>query len=339
MNCRPIWSAWVKVWDQMADNWRVYTGSGKPPARKRKVPDPPPWRTYHGTVPIPDRRIARNAEPNGAKFKARRDVIEAVNAALHLRRPLMLTGRPGSGKSMLIESVANELSLGGVLRWHITSSSTLKEALYGYDAVGRLQELQLTKRAPNITDYLTLGPLGTALLPTGTPRALLIDEIDKADIDLPNDLLNVFERGQFDIPELARVGGRHDIREAPPGTERFAIQDGIVRCAQFPFVVLTSNGERDFPAAFLRRCIRLRMPPPDVELLTEIVTAHLGAQAAADCNDMIRQFATNAESTRALATDQLMNAIYYVTRAAPTNADERGRLVELLQKRLEADQP
>ena len=122
-----------------------------------------------------------------------------------------------------------------------------------------------SERAPDITDYLTLGPLGTALLPTRRPRALLIDEIDKADIDLPNDLLNVFERGEFEIPELARLGGSHDIREAPPGTERFAIRDGYVRCAQFPFVVLTSNGERDFPAAFLRRCIRLRMPPPDVE--------------------------------------------------------------------------
>src|SRR5215471_5842897 len=281
----------------MAEDWKVYTGVGRAPEETRGIPDPPPWRTYGGTVPDPDRTIKRNAEPNGAKFKARPDVIEAVNAALHLRRPLMLTGRPGSGKSMLIESVANELSLGRVLRWHVTSSSTLKEALYRYDAVGRLQELQLTKQAPEITDYLTLGPLGTALLPTRTPRALLIDEIDKADIDLPNDLLNVFERGEFEIPELARVGGSHDISEVPPGTERFTIHDGHVRCAQFPFVVLTSNGERDFPAAFLRRCIRLRMAPPDVQMLTDIVTAHLGAAVAAECEGMIRQFAADAKTT------------------------------------------
>lgn len=322
----------------MADDWKVYTGVGRPSGTTRELPDPPPWRRYGGTLPDRDRLIERNAEPNGAKFKARPDVIEAVNAALHLRRPLMLTGRPGSGKSMLIESVANELSLGRVLRWHVTSSSTLKEALYRYDAVGRLQELQLTKQAPNITEYLTLGPLGTALLPTRTPRALLIDEIDKADIDLPNDLLNVFERGEFEIPELSRVGGGHDIREAPPGMERFTIHDGHVRCAQFPFVVLTSNGERDFPAAFLRRCVRLRMPPPDVELLTSIVTAHLGEAVAAECDDMIRQFAAKAESTRALATDQLMNAIYIVTRAVKPDSEERERVVELLEKRLEADQ-
>ena len=322
----------------MADDWKVYTGAGKFLGERRVLPDLPPWREYGGTVPHHDRTIEEDTELNGARFKARPEVIEAVNAALHLRRPLMVTGRPGSGKSTLIESVANELSLGRVLRWHVTSSSTREEALYRYDAVGRLQELQLTKQAPQITDYLTLGPLGTALLPTGRPRALLIDEIDKADIDLPNDLLNVFERGEFEIPELARVGGSHDVREAPPGTERFTIRDGHVRCAQFPFVVLTSNGERDFPSAFLRRCIRLRMPPPDVELLTDIVSAHLGAAAAVECEDLIRDFAAEAESTRALATDQLMNAIYLVTRAAMPDSEERKRVIELLEKRLEADQ-
>jgi MoxR-like ATPase len=325
----------------MAEDWKVYTGKGVSPEQPHTLPEPPPWRLYGGMVPDPeaDRQIQRDAEPNGAKFKARTDVIEAVNAAVHLRRPLMLTGRPGSGKSMLIESVANELSLGRVLRWHVTSSSTLSEALYRYDAVGRLQELQLEDRAPDITEYLTLGPLGTALLPTGRPRALLIDEIDKADIDLPNDLLNVFERGEFEIPELARVGGGHYIREAPPGTDRFRIEDGQVRCAQFPLVVLTSNGERDFPAAFLRRCIRLRMPPPSVDLLTDIISAHLGAEVAAECADMIGQFAAKAESTRALAADQLMNAIYLVTREVGPSSEERDRVVELLEKRLEADQP
>ncbi len=323
----------------MAEDWKIYTGTGMPAPEPQRLPDPPPWRTYDGAVPDTDRVIEVNAEPNGAKFKARPEVIEAVNAALYLRRPLMLTGRPGSGKSMLIESVANELSLGRVIRWHVTSSSTLDEALYRYDAVGRLQELQLKRRAPDITEYLTLGPLGTALLPTAWPRALLIDEIDKADIDLPNDLLNVFERGEFEIPELARVGGIQHIREAPPGAERFPVDNGQVRCAQFPFVVLTSNGERDFPAAFLRRCIRLRMPPPDVDLLTDIVTAHLGAAVAAECGDMIEQFAAKAEGTRALAADQLMNAIYLVTRKVGPRSKERDQVVELLEKRLEADHP
>jgi MoxR-like ATPase len=320
-------------------SWRIYTGRGRPPEAPPDIPGAPPWRTSGGPVPAQDRTILPNAEPDGAKFKALPEVIEAVNAALYLRRPLLLTGRPGSGKSTLIKSVANELSLGRVIRWNVTSSSTLNEALYRYDAVGRLQELQLKRRTPRITDYLTLGPLGTALLPTARPRALLIDEIDKADIDLPNDLLNVFERGEFEIPELARVGGTRFVREAPPGSEEFPVHDGHVQCAEFPFVVLTSNGERDFPAAFLRRCIRLRMPPPNVDMLTDIIKAHFDDATAAQYDEMIGKFADKAENTRALAPDQLMNAIYIVTRDVSFSPGERDRVIELLEKRLEADQP
>src|SRR5262249_38678447 len=136
--------------------------------------------------------------------------IELVNAALYLRRPLLITGRPGTGKSSLIYAVAWELRLGEVLRWSITSRSTLQQGLYHYDAIGRLQDSQLggttteKRLPPDISKYLKLGPLGTALLPTARPRALLIDEIDKSDLDLPNDLLNIFEEGEFPIPELER---------------------------------------------------------------------------------------------------------------------------------------
>ena len=173
-----------------------------------------------------------------------------------------------------------------MLRWHVTSRSTLNDALYRYDAIGRLHAQDLRGRCRSIEGYLRLGPLGTALLPTTRPRALLIDEIDKSDIDLPNDLLNVFERGEFDVPELARLDARHG---AGPGRRRrrtLPITRGKVRCREFPFVVLTSNGERDFPAAFLRRCIRLRMPGSDPELLAEIVAAHLGPDVAASKREL-----------------------------------------------------
>lgn len=328
----------------MADDWRVYSGAGVPSdTAPTAFPESPPWRRYDGIVPEPDRQVTEGCEPTGATFQASEEVVEAVNAAVYLRRPLLVTGRPGSGKSMLIESVANELSLGKVLRWHITSSSNLRDALYRYDAVGRLQEGQIEGARRDIAHHLTLGPLGTALLPTRRPRALLIDEIDKAPTDLPNDLLNVFERGEFDIPELARVPGTHEIRTAqrrPDGTEDSAsITDGWVRCAEFPFVVLTSNGERDFPAAFLRRCIRFRMPPPSPELLARIVAAHLGERIADECRDMIKDFAERSTATRALATDQLMNSIFMVTRQVQPGSDQAARVVELLLKRLEADQP
>jgi MoxR-like ATPase len=282
-------------------------------------------------------------------------MVDAVNAALVLRRPLLLTGRPGSGKSSLIESVARELRLGRVLRWHITSSSTLTDALYRYDAIGRLHmhglrsapvraaaagaaaDVSPPAAAPPIEDYLRLGPLGTALLPGPRPRALLIDEIDKSDIDLPNDLLNAFERGEFTIPELARLN-EDTVRIRVDGDDRvYPITRGRVQCTEFPFVVVTSNGERDFSAAFLRRCIRLRMPDPTVELLTEIVKAHLGPEAAEASSQLITTFASRSEASRAYATDQLMNAIFLVTSAVPPEGESRDRVVDLLLKQLTTD--
>jgi MoxR-like ATPase len=317
----------------MAD-WRLYTANGEP--HDIAMPPPPPWRRFDGVVNRPP--IEVTSDPSeGITFRATPEMVEAVNAALHLRRPLLLTGRPGSGKSSLIESVARELRLGPVLRWHITSRSTLQDALYRYDAIGRLHAHSLQGTVPSITNYLRLGPLGTALLPTSRPRALLIDEIDKSDIDLPNDLLNVFERGEFEVPELARLEER-TVAVREDGSERTSpIIQGKVRCSEFPFVVLTSNGERDFPGAFLRRCIRLRMPDPTPELLAEIVAAHLGAEVAAACNVLIGDFAHRAEGSRGQATDQLLNAVYLVTRELAPEGDQRERVVELLLKQLTAD--
>ncbi|QYN41105.1 MoxR family ATPase (plasmid) [Pseudonocardia sp. DSM 110487] len=329
----------------MAD-WQIYTGTAEP--HRAAIPAAPPWRTFGDPkaghqmeLPAPE-----SESETAATFQATGEMVDAVNAALVLRRPLLLTGRPGSGKSSLIDSVARELELGRVLRWHVTSASTLTDALYRYDAIGRLQAHGLRREqsdgrvvdAPEIEDYLRLGPLGTALLPSLRPRALLIDEIDKSDIDLPNDLLNVFERGEFDVPELARMGtGPVDVR-VDGGDESYPIENGRVRCTEFPFVVLTSNGERDFPAAFLRRCIRLRMPDPTVTLLTDIMIAHLGAVAAAESDALIKDFATRAKADRAYATDQLMNAVFMVTGdGTPPGEEERARMVELLLKKLATD--
>nr|WP_232542100.1 MoxR family ATPase [Nocardia bovistercoris] len=265
-------------------------------------------------------------------------MVDAVNAALTLRRPLLLTGPPGSGKSSLIESVARQLDLGPVLRWPITSRSTVDDALYRYDALGRLHAQRLADGGPTeIGDYLRLGPLGTALLPRSRPRALLIDEIDKGDIDLPDDLLNVFERGEFEIEELARLKSRSpfDIQHAD-STEHSPIIAGRVVCQEFPFVVLTSNGEREFPPAFLRRCIRFRMPDLGEQELAAIVTAHLGAAAAGAATDVIKAFVQRSKNPGAVATDQLMNAIYLVTAQAP-DAQERQRIVDLVLAELKSE--
>ncbi|MEO8496970.1 MAG: MoxR family ATPase, partial [Planctomycetota bacterium] len=164
-------------------------------------------------------------------------------------------------------------------------------------------------REHEISNYLRLGPLGTALLPTARPRALLIDEIDKADIDLPNDLLNIFEEGEFRIPELSRIPIETVRIREHDSDVRFPIAKGHVQCREFPFVVLTSNGEREFSPAFLRRCLRLRMNPPAD--LSGIIARHLGAQAAENAKEIIGEFDTMRPGKR-VATDQLMNAVFMV---------------------------
>lgn len=250
-----------------------------------------------------------------------------VNAALFLRRPLLITGRPGTGKSTLAYRVAWELKLGQVLRWPITSRTRLRDGLYHYDPIGRLREENLRRRSDTAIDnadidgdaeigrHIRLGPLGTALLPYERPRVLLIDEIDKSDIDLPNDLLNVFEEGEFEIDELVRLPletRRVDVRTADGGAP-VPVLRGKVRCRAFPFVVLTSNGERDFPPAFLRRCLQLDLAAPDIETLTEIIASHLGAQAATAAAHRIEAFLERQNQGEEVSTDQLLNAIYIAT--------------------------
>ncbi|WP_018788920.1 MoxR family ATPase [Micromonospora sp. CNB394] len=317
-------------------DWKLYTGEAEP--HDITPPVAPPWRRFEGKAP--DKLAPIITDPvDGKEFQPSPETVEAVNAALHLRRPLLITGRPGSGKSSLIESVARELRLGPVLRWHVTSRSTLADALYRYDAIARLHAHTGGSGKPEPREYLSLGPLGTALLPSKRPRALLIDEIDKGDIDLPNDLLNVFERGMYEIPELTRLAGKGRHKVGVFGSDDIVDLDGsTVRCAEFPFVVLTSNGERDFPPAFLRRCIRHRMPDPTPGQLAAIVAAHLGKTDADQAASLVKDFGERYGQS-ALATDQLLNAVYLITRQLPEDSPERRRVVDLVLKQLISDVP
>jgi MoxR-like ATPase len=308
--------------------WALFTGEGDPRVLKR-LPDAPKWRQFSGTstdVPAPPRIKNEDKYWERARtFKTPAGARDVVNAALHLRRPLLVTGNPGTGKSTLIYRVAYELGLGPVHVWPINSRTTLQDGLYRYDALDRLREARIaqpegTQGAPprqDIGQFIQLGPLGTALLPSDRPRALLIDEVDKADVDLPNDLLNVFEEGRFEIPELSRRQAAEAMALVRlfsplplPEPQTTTITGGWVQCREFPFVVLTSNRERDFPPAFLRRCLRLEMPQPKkAGDLRDIVASHLGQKTADKADDLIREF-IRLQSSGAVATDQLLNAAH-----------------------------
>ncbi|BCL80990.1 ATPase AAA [Ktedonobacteria bacterium brp13] len=313
------------------EQWRIYTGKGEPHDGIQHLPPPPPWRAFSGHIidALPHEQeddFMKRMLARGESFQASEEVVELVNAALYLRRPLLISGKPGYGKSSLAYAIARELKLGPVLRWSITTRTTLADGLYYYDAIARLQDTAYKKditsdsTPPDIGEYIRLGPLGAALLPTKIPQVLLIDEIDKGDIDLPNDLLHIFEEGEFDIPELVRLAqhqksvqiyyGRNSIAKVP-------IDDGHIRCSAFPLIVMTSNDEREFPPAFLRRCLRLTIKEPTKDELINIVEAHLGAEAASQAKEIIDDFINKRQSGE-LATDQLLNAVYLASRGFDT---------------------
>ena len=291
---------------------RLFRGTGEQYADDVPLPEPPPWR---------------RTNPEGAERPLRPyligpDQVDVVNAAVRLRRPLLVTGNPGTGKSSLAHVVAHELGLGPVLVWPVNTHSTLTDALYRYDAIGRLREHSADgwDDASIVGSFVRLGPLGTALATRheDRPRLLLIDELDKSDVDLPNDLLHVLEEGEFTIPELARLPeSRTDVPVLTEGShERVNVRRGVVRCGEFPLVVITSNGEREFPPAFLRRCVRLELPDPDPKQLEKIVQAHF-RQSGLDEMDaqwprvrsLIDTF-VHHRSLGGLATDQLLHAVH-----------------------------
>jgi MoxR-like ATPase len=335
----------------------------------------PPWRQF----PDADGRNLGLQQRRGQTYRPTEKEVQAVNAAIHLRRPLLLTGEPGSGKSSLAYSVAWKLELGEVLYWPINSKTLLEDGLYEYDAIARLRDANLKKRRrpvekrpdqpleepdkavkerspQDIEKYLKLGPLGTALAPRNDakdhrPRILLIDELDKSDIDLPNDLLHVFEEGFFMIPELQRLEHAQpiDIRTAyreqdreglPPEDRAVPIQDGRVVCRQFPIVVITSNGEREFPRAFSRRCIRHRIERiEEYEPLEEIARSHFELDDAqkqvldpVKMENVINHFLGKRHNHETLANDQLLSALYL---ANSFDFDSQADVIELILQNLQ----
>ena len=184
-------------------------------------------------------------------YVATEDLTVAVNAAIRLERPLLVKGEPGTGKTVLAEEIAAALGA-PLITWHIKSTTKAQQGLYEYDAVSRLRDSQLgDPRVSEIGNYIKRGKLWEAFVAPVRP-VLLIDEIDKADIEFPNDLLLELDRMEFHVYETGET----------------------IKAAQRPVMIITSNNEKELPDAFLRRCFFHYIRFPDAETMQQIVEVH-----------------------------------------------------------------
>ncbi len=200
-------------------------------------------------------------------FVATEDLMIAVNASVKLERPLLIKGEPGTGKTVLATEIAKALNK-NLIQWHVKSTTKAQQGLYEYDAVARLRDSQLgDERVHDISNYILQGRLWEAFEATDRP-VLLIDEIDKADIEFPNDLLLEIDRMEFHVYETKQT----------------------IRATSRPIVVITSNNEKELPDAFLRRCFFHYIQFPDTDTMRRIVDVHFPGVQKRLVSEALRAF-------------------------------------------------
>lgn len=201
-----------------------------------------------------------------SSYVASEDLMRSVNIAMALEKPLLIKGEPGTGKTMLAQAVADALGMELVI-WNIKSTTKAQDGLYVYDTVQRLYDSQFGESVSDIHKYIKLGKLGEAFR-SEKKVILLIDEIDKADLEFPNDLLWELDRMEFYIPETQET----------------------VKAKQRPVVIITSNAEKELPDAFLRRCIFHYIAFPNEQMMADIVQAHYPDLERDFCEQVLRAF-------------------------------------------------
>ena len=221
------------------------------------------------------------------RYIAPRELEVAVNAAIALQRPLLVKGEPGTGKTVLAQEIARGLGV-PLIEWHIKSTTKAQQGLYEYDAVSRLRDGQLgDERVRDVSNYIIRGKLWEAF-ESATPVVLLIDEIDKADIEFPNDLLLELDRMQFHVYETKQT----------------------IAARQRPIVIITSNNEKELPDAFLRRCFFHFIRFPDRETMERILHTHypdIRADLTREALNVFFQIREVGELKKKPATSELLD--------------------------------